>query len=433
MMSPFPRVDRRPTGAVRRRLTLDRVRVQLVGALLLAVIVPGLVRAVYTADYTLPSPIQLTLIASALAAAVGYGFFRSLGTYPGIESGAYIVPCMVPTYGVAAIVLLFLKQDYSRLILFTSLVVCTLWLALVFFINQRRRHLIVALAPFGDVRIAESISGVVWQLLDQPTLTGRTVSAIAVDLDSDLPDDWDRFLADVVLGGTPVYDLRQLCESLTGRTQFDRPSENRFGALAPLSTYIRLRAVVERIVALLLLVMLMPLMLAVALWVRLDSPGPALFRQRRIGYRGRPFVVNKFRTMVARRPAATSPVEAAITLPGDPRITYAGRILRKSRLDELPQLINVVRGEMAFIGPRPEAVVLSEWYEREIPFYRYRHIVPPGITGWAQVNQGHVAYLDDVRMKLEFDFYYAKHLSISLDLIVVIRTIVTMFTGRGAH
>lgn len=124
-------------------------------------------------------------------------------------------------------------------------------------------------------------------------------------------------------------------------------------------------------------------------------------------------------------------VDALITKPQDDRITPIGRFLRFSRIDELPQLINVLRGEMSLIGPRPEATGLSDWYQSEVPFYRYRHIVKPGITGWAQVNQGHVAGVDDIKMKLQFDFYYIRNFSIWLDILIVMKTIKTMLTGYG--
>jgi lipopolysaccharide/colanic/teichoic acid biosynthesis glycosyltransferase len=125
--------------------------------------------------------------------------------------------------------------------------------------------------------------------------------------------------------------------------------------------------------------------------------------------------------------------DRAITRENDDRVTRLGRILRKSRIDELPQLINVLKGEMSLIGPRPEAAVLSAWYEAEIPFYRYRHVVRPGITGWAQVMQGHVAEVEEVRSKLYYDFYYIKNFSLWIDSLIVLRTLATMITGNGAR
>jgi lipopolysaccharide/colanic/teichoic acid biosynthesis glycosyltransferase len=124
---------------------------------------------------------------------------------------------------------------------------------------------------------------------------------------------------------------------------------------------------------------------------------------------------------------------SAVTKDGDDRITRIGSFLRRSRLDELPQIFNILAGEMSWIGPRPEAAVLSTWYTGEIPFYRYRHVVKPGISGWAQVNQGHVAGVDDVHRKLQYDFYYIKYFSPWLDSLIVFSTIRTMLTGFGSR
>jgi lipopolysaccharide/colanic/teichoic acid biosynthesis glycosyltransferase len=165
--------------------------------------------------------------------------------------------------------------------------------------------------------------------------------------------------------------------------------------------------------------------------VRLDSAGPALFRQQRVGYRGRPFTLLKFRTMHNASVPASSDILSAITQPDDARITRIGAVLRRRQRDELPQIINILRGDTSWIGPRPEAVALSAWYQAEIPFYRYRHVVRPGISGWAQVNQGHVHGVEDVRRKLQFDFYYIRNFSVWLDLLIVIRTLQTMLSGFG--
>jgi lipopolysaccharide/colanic/teichoic acid biosynthesis glycosyltransferase len=123
---------------------------------------------------------------------------------------------------------------------------------------------------------------------------------------------------------------------------------------------------------------------------------------------------------------------AAMTKESDGRITRVGAVLRQLRLDELPQMFNILKWEMSWIGPRPEAEVLSVWYTSELPFYRYRHVVKPGISGWAQVNQGHVADVDEVHRKLQYDFYYIKYFSPWLDLLIFLRTIKTMLTGFGS-
>jgi lipopolysaccharide/colanic/teichoic acid biosynthesis glycosyltransferase len=169
----------------------------------------------------------------------------------------------------------------------------------------------------------------------------------------------------------------------------------------------------------------------IAAAIRIDSKGPALFRQRRLGHGGKHITVLKFRTM--RDGLFDDERAAAMTRDGDERITRVGSLLRKFRLDELPQILNILRGEMSWIGPRPEAEPLSRWYQGEIPFYRYRHVVKPGISGWAQVNQGHVADVEQVHRKLQYDFYYIKYFSPWLDLLILVRTLKTILTGFGSR
>jgi exopolysaccharide biosynthesis polyprenyl glycosylphosphotransferase len=173
----------------------------------------------------------------------------------------------------------------------------------------------------------------------------------------------------------------------------------------------------------------LPFIPLIILAVRLSSPGPIFFTQTRVGLRGRLFTVFKFRTM--REDAeAQGAVWAA---KDDSRVTPIGGFLRKVRLDEIPQLWNVLRGEMAFVGPRPERPEFVQWLRQEIPFYDLRHMVRPGITGWAQVRYRYGASLEETRRKLEYDLYYVKHLSIGLDLLIMFETIKTIILRRGAQ
>jgi len=158
------------------------------------------------------------------------------------------------------------------------------------------------------------------------------------------------------------------------------------------------------------------------------SPGPLFFRQSRIGYRGKPFMLIKFRTMLSSEECARN----LLTADCDPRITKVGKFLRKTRIDELPQLLNVLRGEMSWVGPRPEATELSKHYQQVVPYYQSRHIILPGITGWAQVNQGHVTQIDDVHKKLDYDLFFIRNYSIWLEILIAIRTVKIVFSGYGA-
>lgn len=177
------------------------------------------------------------------------------------------------------------------------------------------------------------------------------------------------------------------------------------------------------------LLLCLPLMPIIALAVRLSSPGPILFRQTRVGYRGRLFTTLKFRTM-----RVDAEEKGAVWASnGDPRITRVGRFMRKTRLDEIPQLWNVLHGEMAFVGPRPERPEFVQWLSKEIPYYDLRHMIRPGLTGWAQVRYKYGASLEETKRKLEYDLYYLKHLSIGLDLLIMFETIKTIILRRGAQ
>jgi lipopolysaccharide/colanic/teichoic acid biosynthesis glycosyltransferase len=172
-----------------------------------------------------------------------------------------------------------------------------------------------------------------------------------------------------------------------------------------------------------------PVMAAIAAWVRRDSPGPALYRQRRIGYAGKPFTLLKFRTMVV---GAEGMGAGLAVRDGDDRITRAGHLLRRLSLDELPQLWNVIRGDMSFVGPRPERPFFVAELARDIPFYQQRHAVKPGLTGWAQVKYRYGASREDAMEKLRYDLYYIKHLSVFFDLTIVFDTVKVVLFRKGA-
>jgi len=175
------------------------------------------------------------------------------------------------------------------------------------------------------------------------------------------------------------------------------------------------------------LVTLSPLMAILAALIRLESEGPALYRQERVGQDGRSFQMLKFRSMVREAEDDSGPVWAQ---DNDPRCTAVGRVLRPLHLDELPQLWNVLRGEMSLVGPRPERPQLTAEFARTMPAYARRLVVKPGITGWAQVNQGYDREMDDVRRKLEYDLYYVKHAGTLFDVAILLRTVDAILFGK---
>jgi sugar transferase (PEP-CTERM system associated) len=191
-----------------------------------------------------------------------------------------------------------------------------------------------------------------------------------------------------------------------------------------------LKRLADIFLAALVLLLAAPLMLVVAILIKLDSAGPVLYRQERVGRYGNVFAVLKFRSMCHDAEAVTGPVFAD---QHDSRITRVGRVLRTMRVDELPQLFNVLRGEMSFVGPRPERPFFVEQFAKTIPYYTQRHSVRPGITGWAQVCYPYGATLEDTVEKLCLDLYYIKHMSLVLDLHIIMKTLLIVVCGKGAR
>ena len=179
-----------------------------------------------------------------------------------------------------------------------------------------------------------------------------------------------------------------------------------------------------------LLVVTLPLLGATALAIRIEGPGPVFYRQKRVGLNSRTFDIIKFRSMAVDAEADGNAVWARRN---DPRITDVGRIIRKVRIDELPQIINVLKGEMSFVGPRPERPVFVDQLTGQIPFYALRHNAKPGITGWAQVSYPYGASVDDAVEKLQYDLYYVKNHSLFLDLMILISTVEVVLWGKGAR
>jgi len=410
---------------------LTRKRFQFAGALLIGAVLPWLARGPLPGEVFEPASLN-SFAGNIVAVVIAFWTRLSIETYPGIRRSSVILPAALTGHGVSVVWFLLTRFPYDRLALAAGFLLHVAWLYLLYIYAERRVRRRIAIVPFGGAESIAEIHGVDWHVLKRPHLhDARLCHAIVADFSAALPDEWEAFLADAALAGRIVYQVKQLSESLTGRVELEHLSENSFGSLLPARGYFHLKAVADFVFALLLLPLLFPLMVAVAVAIRIDSKGPVLFRQKRVGHAGKPIIVYKFRTM--RDGDAADERSSAMTKDEDLRITRVGRFLRKLRIDELPQVINILKWQMSWIGPRPEAQVLSVWYTSEIPFYRYRHVVKPGVSGWAQVNQGHVAEVRDVHRKLQYDFYYIKYFSPWLDVLIFFRTIKTMLTGFGSR
>lgn len=377
---------------------------------------------------------RVTIIAAGVAHVVGYFAYRRFDIFPGLAATGAILPTFLLSYGATLTVILLLRLDYSRVQLVISVLSSVGWYLALDLVGRYLNPYRLAVVPGGQTSELQEMPNVSWSRLEAPVSSLPHVQGVVVDLRGDLSEEWERFIADCALSGMPVYHVKQVQESLTGRVAIEHLSENTLGSLNPNQAFLVVKQAGDWLGALALLVILSPVLALTAIAIRLDSPGPALFRQERLGYRGKVFTAYKFRTM--RHEAGREfkdDKDRAMTRDGDVRVTRIGAYLRRTRIDELPQILNILKGEMSWIGPRPEALPLSEWYQAELPFYSYRHIVRPGITGWAQVNQGHVTALDDALEKLHYDFYYIKNFSPWLDFVVLIKTLVIVVTGFGAR
>ena len=378
-------------------------------------------------DYVL----QNTVLACMGGLVIGFWLHGSFSKLPGTYESFGIVPTYLAAFGVVLLSIVLYRIEYSRALLVLSFATCIAWFFAVYLTVQRKTVLRLGVIEGGRTGLLESLDGVSASALGLESWP-KDIDAVTADLHYNHSDEWEARIADFALAGIPVYHSKDLLESLTGRTELEQLSESNFGTLGPVQSWMTLKFISDWLIALVLIPLLTPVMLLAALAIKLDSAGSVFFRQARVGYRGKDFKVFKFRTMhETNGHSGANGIAHLITTGDDARITGVGRLLRYMRIDELPQLFNVLRGEMALIGPRPEAAQLSNWYQTEVPFYRYRHIVRPGITGWAQVNQGHVADLAGIKKKLEYDFYYIRNFSIWLDILIVMKTIKTVVTGFG--
>ena len=233
--------------------------------------------------------------------------------------------------------------------------------------------------------------------------------------------------------GIQVVDAPSFYEQMTGKLLIEniKPSWFIFSDGFKITNFVRIcKRATDIFLAGTGMIVAIPLMPLIVALIMIDSPGPVLFRQVRVGERERDFVIFKFRTM---RPDAETETGAVWSQQDDPRVTMIGRFLRKSRLDEIPQLFNVLKGEMSFIGPRPERPEFVMKLKEEIPYYSERHFVKPGLTGWAQVRYPYGASVEDAVEKLRYDLYYIKNLSLFLDLLIVLETAKVVVFGRGGR
>lgn len=364
--------------------------------------------------------------AFVLVGVILYRFLR----YPGTSAVAYVMPTVTCVYSMLVSVFLFSRMDYSRQVLIESFLICMLSCWLVYFFGRGYRKNKYAVVPVGKIDNLLDITQVEWRVLDKPDLGNIRYDAVVADFsEPGLANEWERFLAICALSHIPVYHTKQIFEALTGRVKLDHLHENQLGSLIPSSFYSFLKRSIDLFVSIVAIPCISPVMLITALLIKWESPGPVLFLQERVGQGNRCFFIYKFRSMFH----DSEKNGAQFAQNNDMRVTRVGAVIRQLRIDELPQFFNVLKGDMSLIGPRPEQRVFVEKFEKEIPFYSYRHIVRPGISGWAQVMHGYAADTDETKLKIEHDFFYIKNFSLWLDILIMFKTVRTIVTGFGSR
>jgi len=425
-------MTREPQVRIIRASALHALPAQFLIGFCVALLAPAYLRY-GDFGYALDAPgFSNSFLGASLALALGMVMLRRVTAFPGTRTFGYILPAFVGSFGLVLAGLFALRLEYSRIYFASAFIasIAVFFLLSIYLLPRTRRRFYVV--PGFDLQGLTLPAEVEWIRMRAPIVPDDPGAFIVADFRHDHAPKWDRMLAEAAVQGRTVLHSKQVLESLTGRVSIEHLSENNFGSLMPNLAWRKTKRAVDLLAALVLLPLLTPILLLIAAWIRIDSPGPALFRQMRVGAGGHPFRIVKFRTMREQKAPGEADAKAAMTMVADDRITRAGRWLRRTRLDELPQIFNIIVGQMSWIGPRPEAISLSQWYDSEIPFYLYRHIVRPGITGWAQVNQGHVTDLDAIHRKLQYDFYYIKNFSVWIDVLIAIKTIRIAITGFGA-
>jgi len=374
-----------------------------------------------------------SLIACALAYSISCYSLYKLSNFPGSSTLLNLPSVLLMVVAASAIIFTTFRLEYSRTVLTMGAILLPIAIVLQHKLisNKNRNHRYLVM-PFGCYQDILSNQANHYQLLATPDLdqlTENEISGVIFSQHEKIPNEWQQLLARAANLEIPIYDVSQVYESLNGKSPLEYLPEPTSNSLKPHWLYRSTKRILESSLIIVSSPLWLPLILIFAVAIKLESKGPAFFIQRRVGQGGKEFNMIKLRSMCQDSEVAG----AQFAGENDPRITRIGKFIRKVRIDEIPQFINVLKGEMALIGPRPEQQAFVEEFEKSIPLYTFRHVVKPGITGWAQVTHGYADDEDSTKEKLAHDFYYVKNLSLWLDIMVIVKTIKTMVSGFGAR
>ncbi|HIF9339284.1 TPA: exopolysaccharide biosynthesis polyprenyl glycosylphosphotransferase [Photobacterium damselae] len=377
---------------------------------------------------SMPDTVVNTLWLSVACYFVIAAVLPKITSYLLVERKYYILPVVVTVFILTMALVFMTRIDYSRSALINASIISFVWFYVTALIRQDSQCLTLSALPNFDASELKHNAKVHLNELSQPYNIANVKGSLVVDLHKNLTPESEKFIADCSLANISVFHADSIKEMLEGKVQTHHLSENAIGTLLPNPLYMAFKRIWESLIIILSFPVTLPIMAITALLIKLENPGPAMFIQERVGQGGKVFRIYKFRSMTAKAADA----EDKFATQEQARVTKVGKVIRKVRIDELPQFFNVLKGDMSLIGPRPEQDSFVKQFEQEIPFYGYRHMVKPGITGWAQVVQGYTDDTESTTEKLAYDLYYIKNLSFWLDVNIVFKTIRTMLTGFGA-
>ena len=292
---------------------------------------------------------------------------------------------------------------------------------------KKLRPKFVLLYPENSIRERELIDCGIEFITDLSN-NGENYDGIIIKDFSVINPEVSELVTRQIFKGTPLFSFAEIYSFITGKIPLESFKPELMRTSEMTVAYRSMKRVFEKIVCLICLIPAIIIGAIISILIVIDSGFPIFFIQERVGYKGKTFRLIKFRTMV-KDAESNGP---AFANDGDNRITRVGKIIRKLRLDELPQIINIIKGDMSLIGPRPEQIPFAREFEKNIPYYSLRYNLRPGLTGWAQIHSGYAANLDQTKEKLEYDLFYLFNQSIYLDLIIIFKTIRIVLTGRGA-
>lgn len=318
---------------------------------------------------------------------------------------------------------------FSLSFILLYVVFTNVWFSLEAVLRRKFSLYILAVARGGYPIEERKFPNIKLVPFDRPEDLPEVIDGVVIDFRAELSDEWLEFVTRCIMEDIPVISSDDFVETQTGTLILENLTTAQSISFQRASIYQAVKRASDILLILLFSPFWITIFLITAAAVKLESPGPVIFSQQRVGRRGKPFTIYKIRSMRT----DSEKNGAAFAGKGDPRVTRVGAFIRKFRIDEFPQFYNILAGDMSLIGPRPEQVVFVETFTKAIPYYQLRHMVRPGITGWAQITQGYAAGTDETAVKLAHDLYYVKHLSFVLDFLIGVRTIATILTGFGAR